>query len=143
MTLITLLGISLVVVLIVIISMISGRRVQDADDFLTSGGKSGTFMVCGSILGSLLSSQAVIGTVQLAFHLGYSAWWFTLGAGIGCLILSLFYSSPIRASGSKTELQIISAEYGSVAESLGSILCSMGNKNSCRSNDHNRKSETS
>lgn len=77
-------------------------------------------------MGSLVSSQATIGTAQLAFNYGLSAWWFTLGGGIGCLVLALCYVRPLRSSGSVTELQIISREYDAFAGTLGSVLCSIG-----------------
>ncbi|MFR5011746.1 MAG: sodium:solute symporter family transporter [Acutalibacteraceae bacterium] len=78
------------------------------------------------LVGSLVSSQATVGTAQLAFHYGLAAWWFTLGAGIGCLILGVMYARPLRDSGCITELQIISRSYGAAAGSLGSVLCSTG-----------------
>ena len=87
MTIWTILGIVLVLALIIGVGLYSGRKVKDAKDFLTGGGKAGHWLVCGTIMGSLVSSQATIGTAQLAFHYGMAAWWFTLGSGIGCLIL--------------------------------------------------------
>ncbi len=119
-------GIFLVLVLIIGIGVYSGKKVQNSGDFLTGSGKAGSWLVCGSIMGSLVSSQATIGTAQLAFHYGLAAWWFTLGSGIGCLLLALIYAGPLRHSKCITELQIIGNEYGSLAGSLGSILCSIG-----------------
>lgn len=119
-------GILLVLALIIGIGVCSGRKVQNSGDFLTGGGKAGSWLVCGSIMGSLVSSQATIGTAQLAFHYGLAAWWFTLGSGIGCLLLALAYTGPLRRSKCITELQIIGNEYGPLAGSLGSILCSIG-----------------
>lgn len=119
-------GILLVLCLIVGVGVASGRKVKNAGDFLSGGGQAGSLLVCGSILGSLVSSQATIGTAQLAFHYGLAAWWFTLGSGIGCLVLAVGYSKRLRHSQCITELQIIAAEYGSPAGSLGSVLCSTG-----------------
>lgn len=77
-------------------------------------------------MGSLVSGQATIGTAQLAFEYGMSAWWFTLGSGIGCLILAIGYVIPLRHSGSVTLLEVIGKEYGAKAEYAGSVLCSIG-----------------
>lgn len=126
MTLWAVLGIFLVLAAVIGISLASGRKVKNASDFLTGGSRAGPFLVCGTIMGSLVSSQATIGTAQLAFQYGLSAWWFTLGSGLGCLFLALVYVRSLRASGCVTELQIISQEYGPLAGSLGSILCSIG-----------------
>ena len=120
------LGICMVLCLIIGVGIFSGRKVKNSNDFITGGGRAGAFLVCGSILGSLVSSQATIGTAQLAFHYGLSAWWFTLGSGIGCLVLGIGYVRGLRHSGCITELQIISKEYGTAASSMGSILCSIG-----------------
>jgi SSS family solute:Na+ symporter len=119
-------GILLTLALIVGVGLYSGSKVKSAADFATGGGKAGAMMVCGSIMGALVSSQATIGTAQLAFQYGLAAWWFTLGAGIGCLFLAICYVGPLRRSGCVTELEIISREYGSKVEEVGSVLCSIG-----------------
>lgn len=126
MTVWTIAGIILVLMLIIGVGLLSGRKVQDAKDFVSGGGKAAPLIVCGTIMGALVSSQATIGTAQLAFHYGLSAWWFTLGSGIGCLVLGVGYASSLRSSGCITELQIISKAYGPAAGSLGSVLCSLG-----------------
>lgn len=119
-------GICLTLLLITIVGLYSGSKVKNARDFTTGGGKAGPFLVCGAILGSLVGGQATIGTAQLAFHFGISAWWFTLGSGIGCLILGIGYVIPLRRTGNVTLLQVISEEYGPKAGYLGSVLCSIG-----------------
>lgn len=119
-------GIVLVLALIIGVGMLSGRKVKTSEDFLSGGGKAGAFLVSGTILGSLVSSQATIGTAQLAFHYGLSAWWFTLGSGIGCLALGLVYVKKLRKSGCITEVQIIAREYGAASGSIGSVLGSIG-----------------
>lgn len=121
-----LLGIVLIILLIVGVGIYSGKMVSDASDFDTGGGKAGAWIVCGVIMGSLVSGQATIGTAQLAFKYGMSAWWFTLGSGIGCLILAVGYVIPLRHSGSVTLLEVIGKEYGTKAEYTGSVLCSIG-----------------
>ena len=119
-------GLVATILLIIGIGIYSGRKVKSAADFSSGGGKAGSWIVCGAIMGTLVSSQATIGTAQLAFSYGMSAWWFTLGSGIGCLILALGYAAPFRRSGCKTLLQIVSQEYGPTAETAGSIFCSIG-----------------
>lgn len=120
------LGVVLVLLVIIGVGAASGRRVKDASDFATGGGKSGPWLICGSIMGALVSSQASIGTAQLAFTYGAAAWWFTLGSGIGCLILALGYVRPLRATGATTLMGVISNEYGQKVRYCGSILSSIG-----------------
>ena len=106
------LGLAATIALIIGIGIWSGKKVRSAEDFSGGGGKAGPWIVCGAIMGTLVSGQATIGTAQLAFNYGMSAWWFTLGSGIGCLILALAFVIPLRRSGCTTLLQIVSREYG-------------------------------
>lgn len=122
----TITGLVLTVLSIIIVGTISGKKVNNARDFSTGSGRASTWIVCGAIMGTLVSGQATIGTAQLAFSYGISAWWFTLGSALGCLILSIAYVIPLRHSGNITLLEIVSKEYGKNAETLGSLLCFLG-----------------
>ena len=113
------------VALLVAVSWLSGRKVKDARSF-TTGGTSGSLLVCGALLGTLAGGQSTIGTAQLAFSYGVSAWWFTIGAGLGSLVLGLFYSGALRRSGCTTLLEIMSQEYGHKTETVGSLLFLIG-----------------
>ena len=119
-------GIVLVVGLILGVGFLSGRKVKDSSDFLSGGGKAGSLLVAGAMMGSLVGSQATMGTAQLSFQYGFSGWWFTLGCCFGCLALGLGYSHKLRQSGCITELAIVTREYGSAAGGLSSVLCSIG-----------------
>ena len=118
-------GVLLTVTLLVAVSWLSGRKVKDAHTF-TTGGNAGSWMVCGAMLGTLAGGQSTIGTAQLAFCYGLSAWWFPIGAGLGAVVLGLFYAGPLRRSGCTTLLEIVSREYGHKAETVGSILFLIG-----------------
>ena len=120
-----LIGVLLTVALLIAVSWLSGRKVKDAHSF-TIGGNSGSWMVCGALLGTLAGGQSTIGTAQLAFCYGMSAWWFTIGAGLGSLLLGLMYAGPLRRSGCTTLLEIVSREYGHKVETVGSILFLLG-----------------
>ena len=86
-----LIGVLLTVALLLALSWLAGRNVKDEHTF-TTGGRAGSWMVCGALLGTLAGGQSTIGTAQLAFCYGMSAWWFTIGAGLGSLVLGLFYA---------------------------------------------------
>ena len=118
-------GILLTVGLLLAVSILSGRKVKDAHSF-TTGGKAGSWMVCGAILGTLVGGQSTIGTAQLAFAFGLSAWWFTIGAAFGALVLGLVYAGPLRRSGCSTLIEVIRNQYGRRAETVGSILFLVG-----------------
>lgn len=111
--------------LLLFIGILSGRKVKDAKSF-TTGGSAGSWMVCGTIMGTLVGGQSTIGTAQMAFSFGISAWWFTIGTSLGALVLALCYVRPLRRSGCTTLTEIIAHEYGRKAESVGSVLCLLG-----------------
>ena len=118
-------GVSLTVALLLAVSWWSGRKVKDARSFMT-GGNAGSLLVGGALLGTLAGGQSTIGTAQLAFCYGWSAWWFTIGAGIGAAVLGLVYAARIRKSGCSTLLEIVGKEYGKTAETVGSLLSMIG-----------------
>lgn len=111
--------------LLLAIGVWTGRKVNDAHSFAT-GGKAGTWMVCGVIMGTLVGGQSTIGTAQMAFSYGLSAWWFTIGTSLGALVLALCFVGPLRRSGSTTLTEIIAREYGRRAERVGTVLCMIG-----------------
>ena len=62
----------------------------------------GAPVVAGLIIGTLVGGSSTVGTAQLAYNYGMSAWWFTLGGGIACLVLAFIYVKPLRAQGVPT-----------------------------------------
>ncbi len=80
----------------------------------------------GLIMGTLVGGSSTVGTAQLAYNYGMSAWWFTLGASLGCLILALGFVKPMRAQGVPTLAGMISKEYGGKAGMAATILNSLG-----------------
>ena len=119
-------GIVLVFLFMIAVSLLSSRRVSGGSDFDSAGGKASSSVVAGAIIGTLVGGSSTVGTAQLAYHYGLSAWWFTLGGGIACLILAVVYVKPFRRSGSKTLIGILSAEYGNTVGMTASLLSSVG-----------------
>lgn len=86
----------------------------------------GAGVVAGLIMGTLVGGSSTVGTAQLAYNYGMSAWWFTLGGGIACLILAVVYVKPLRASNCPTLVGMVAQEYGEQAGLAASILNSVG-----------------
>lgn len=87
--------IGMVVTLLIIVGcgIYAGTRVKDEKDFSGAARKAGSAVVAGTIMGTLVGGSSTIGTAQLAFQFGLDGWWFTLGAGIGCLFWGPLCSS--------------------------------------------------
>lgn len=117
---IQILGVAIAVGLIAGFAIFSGMRGKK------SSGKSGAGVIMGLIMGTLVGGSSTVGTAQLAYHYGLSAWWFTLGGGIGCLVLALVYAVPLRHKGCDTLIGVIRQEYGPTAGLLASVLNSIG-----------------
>ncbi len=112
-------GLCATLIIIVGLSVWSGTRVK-------SGQKISMPVVAGVIMGTLVGGSSSVGTAQLAYNYGMSAWWFTLGAGIACLILALVYAIPLRRSGCATLVGMIRKEYGNAAGMWASVLSAVG-----------------
>ncbi len=126
MTLFHYLGAALVLILITAVGIYSGRKIKSSSDF-SSGGKSGGVLVTtGSLVGTLVGGASTIGTAQLAFNYGFSAWWFTLGGGIGLFALAFIFAKPFYNSGKTTISQILISEYGKKAATWATVLMSVG-----------------
>lgn len=112
--------------LVTFVGVFSLRRIKSASDFSVGGRAITAPLVVGTIMGTLVGGASTIGTSQLAFNYGLSAWWFTLGAGIGCLLLGLFLAKPLRESGATTGPGFLAEVYGDKAGLLASIFSSAG-----------------
>lgn len=126
MTTLHYIGAILVFILISGIGVYAGKKVSSAKDFSSGGRKAGAGIVAGTIVGTLVGGSSTVGTAQLAYTYGLSAWWFTLGGGIGCLCLFLFFVKPLYNSGVSTLPQVFSREYGGGAAVSATLLTSIG-----------------
>ena len=112
-------GIAATLCIIVGLSVWSGRQAKKSK-------YNSAPVVAGVITGTLVGGASTIGTAQLAFQFGMSAWWYTLGAGVACLILGLVYALPLRCSGCATLVGMIRKEYGPKVGMAVSVLSSVG-----------------
>lgn len=113
---VTLAGISFVGVL-------AKRGVKTASDFAVGGRSSGPVMVAGTILGSIVGGGGTVGTAQTAYKIGIYGWWQTLGLGIGCLILGLFFANHLYKTKVQTVPQVLMQTYG---EKIGPVTSLFG-----------------
>lgn len=121
MSTMTIIGLVIALVGIVGLAIYTGAK--------KSGGKKegiSSIVVAGLIMGTLVGGSSTVGTAQLAYNYGMSAWWFTLGGGIACLVLALVYVKPLRRSGCATLVGMVAQEYGPSAGMAATILNSVG-----------------
>lgn len=104
----------------------AARSVKTAEGYSLGGRQSGVTLVAGSIAGTIIGGGATVGTAQLAYSMGLSAWWFTLGSGISFIIMGLFYARPLRKTALETIPQYLVLHYGKRAGDLASLVSSLG-----------------
>lgn len=119
-------GMVITLILIAGVGIYAGSRVKTEADFSGSARKASGVLVAGTIMGTLVGGASTIGTAQLAFNFGLSAWWFTLGAGIGCAVLGLGMLKPLYTSNKTTIPQYLVDTYGDRIGPISSIFTSIG-----------------
>ena len=120
MELSVLIGVLVTVGLILGLSVYSGTRMRGGSQL------NGTAVTAGIIMGTLVGGSSTVGTAQLAYTFGMSAWWFTLGGGISCLVLALCFVGPLRHNGGHTLIGMVEHEFGPTAGLSASILNTIG-----------------
>lgn len=108
------------------VSVLCGQRRMGATGFSLGGRKAGAGMVAGIISGSSIGGGATIGTAQMAYQYGIVAWCFTLGVGLGLVLLGRFFARPLRESGLETVPQYLVQCYGRGAGPIVSLLSCLG-----------------
>ena len=108
------------------IALIVGMAIYSGTKAKSTANDNPTGVVAGIIMGTLVGGSSTVGTAQLAYAFGMSAWWFTLGGGIGCLILALVYSKPMRDEQVPTVVGILRKEYGETVGLAASLLNTVG-----------------
>jgi len=121
-----LLSFCLTLALIIFTAWSGKTKARDSADFSLGGRRAGHWGVFGAITGTLVGGASTIGTAQLAFIWGLSAWWFTLGAGLSCLFLGVFLAIPLRQSNVETIPQFISQYHGERARVCASLFSAIG-----------------
>ncbi len=102
------------------------RSVKSAAGYSVGGRSASASLVAGGIAGTVVGGGATVGTAQLAYSFGLSAWWFTLGSGIAFIIMGIFYAKKLRGTALETIPQFLSLHYGKKAEELSSVISSIG-----------------
>ena len=106
--------------------LLAAKKVKSEADYSVGGRKASSVMVAGTIIGTIVGAAATIGTAQLGYKVGISAWWFTLGSGIALIVMALFYAKPLRNSRLTTISEFLVINYGKNAGPISSITATAG-----------------
>ncbi|MCQ2437414.1 MAG: hypothetical protein MJ099_03335, partial [Clostridia bacterium] len=112
-------GIVGVMALVFILAVVTGKHNRKRTS-------ASTLVAVGLIVGTMLGGSTTIGTAQLAYNYGFSAWWYTVGLGISCILLTIGFDAPMRKHKGMTVNGMIGDAYGKKAEICSSYLTSVG-----------------
>lgn len=121
-----LVGIGLVFLAISAAGIFAARKVKSADDFSIGGRSASAKLVAGTLMGTMVGGAATIGTAQVAFSYGLSAWWFTLGAGIAFVLLASGMGKRLYEASTDTIPQVLAQNYGNRISPIVAIFTSVG-----------------
>ncbi len=108
------------------LSLKKSRAVRTSEDFSVAGRSLGAPGVSWVIIGTLVGGASTIGTVQMAYSDGLSAWIFTLGSGLACLLLGLFFSRALRERELLTVSEYLGSYFGKPFQVYSSAFTSVG-----------------
>ena len=120
--LIYLIFIPLTIIVVLLIGYYASKSVTTSAAYSVNGRNSNGIMIAGSLLGTSIGGGATVGTAQMAFSFGISAFWFTLGTGIAFIIMGLFYAKKLRKTPMETVPQFLSSIYGKKIEPPATII---------------------
>ena len=107
------------------VGIIAGKQRKNAD-FSLGGRQTSIPGVVGILMGSVVGGASTVGTVEMAYRYGAVACWFTVGAGVACLLLGLKLAAPLRLSGCATISEYMGKEYGVSTTYATTIVSSLG-----------------
>ncbi len=102
------------------------RRLRSGTDFSLAGRRLDSAGVSWVIIGTLVGGASTIGTVQMAYEHGLCAWIFTLGSGLACLVLGLFFAGPLREERVVTVAEYLGRYFGTNFQMYCSLITSVG-----------------
>lgn len=107
----------------VLIGIISARKIRSEGDYYVAGKRGNMWQITGSLLATILGSSAILGTADLALTQGWAASWLLLSASAG-LFLLVPISMMVRRQGKYTLPQMIGDFYGTEAKLISSFIIS-------------------
>ena len=116
----------LTILVVIVAGILYAGKQTGAAGFSLAGRKSGPLMIAGAFAGSALGGAATVGTATTAAYDGLVAWYFTLGMGIGMVLMGIFYARKLRESELETVPQFLGLNFGRVAAPVASIITCCG-----------------
>jgi len=106
----------------IVIGVISRRKLRGANDFFVAGRKGSSLFITGSLLATIIGGSATIGMAGLGFTRGLTgAWWLLVGS-IGLVVLGIFFAKKVREFGLYTLPELVEKQYDKRVALAASVL---------------------
>ncbi len=103
-----------------------GKKVKSSREYTIADRNLNSAQVAWVIIATLVGGVSTVGTVQSAYDHGIVAGIFTLGCGISCLILGLFFSAALRHAEVRTVAEFLGRYFGPKFQMYSSFFSSLG-----------------
>ncbi len=94
-------------VLLVVLGLWIGRRVEAAGEFFVAGRRLGPVLLFSTFLAANIGAGSTVGAAGLGYRDGLSAWWWVGSAGIGSLFLGLWVGPRIWSLAQRHDLRTV------------------------------------
>lgn len=84
------------VVVLLVMGLYDRRHIKNFDDYTVAGRKKGALLVAGSLVATCIGASATIGVVNMAYNVGFPAFWWLGSGAIGLIILSWFGAGKLN-----------------------------------------------
>lgn len=78
------------VLILLAMGLYDKRHIKTFDDYTVAGRKQSSILVAGSLVATCIGASATIGVVNMAYNVGFPAFWWLGSGAIGLIILSRF-----------------------------------------------------
>jgi len=111
---------------LVVIGVVTARRIKSTEDYGVAGRKLGFPIVLGTVAATLIGAGATLGRAGEAYQSGISIYWAVLGVFIGSLLFAFFMAKKIRKIGVWTLPELLYQRYGLAPRIIGAVLLLVG-----------------
>ncbi len=117
-------------VVLMLLGLWIGRRVETSAAFFVAGRRLGPVLICSTVLAANIGAGSTVGAAGLGYRDGLSAWWWVGSAGIGTLVLAFWVGPRIwriaKERGLYTVGDFLEARYGRSVRAVIAILLWLG-----------------
>ncbi len=113
-------------VLLILLGWLDSRKVLDFGDYVLAGRSRGGLLVGASLLASVVGASATFGVVDMAYKVGFPAFWWLGSGAIGLVILGVSIAGKLATYEIYTLADLVEKLNGLAARWLVSVVVVVG-----------------